>query len=125
MTATRHPLPINPTPLLLAMDIQQEYTAKGRPFYLDGIEPALENCRQVLEHARQNRWPILHMRHIQDTHLFNESLPYSRFIEGFEPLAHEMVFTKHMFSCFSNADFAAFMSTTRHHPVYMMGFNAF
>lgn len=124
MNAKTHPLPVNPTPLLLSMDIQREYVAKGRPFYLDGIEPVLDNCRRLLAHARESRWPVIHMRHIQDSHLFNKDLPYSRFIEGFEPLAHEMVFTKHMFSCFSNPEFAAFMGTTWSHPVYVMGFNA-
>ncbi len=124
MIATTHPLPVNPTPLLLCIDIQQEYVAKGRPYCLHGIEPALENCRRLLDHARKCQWPIVHVRHIQESHLFNPELPYSRFIEGFEPLAHEMVFTKHMFSCFSNADFATFMDTARHHPVYVMGFDA-
>ncbi len=124
MNALTHPLPVNPTPILLAIDIQQEYISKGRPYYLDGIEPALDNCHRVLDHARQNRWPVIHMRHLQDSHLFNEELPFSRFIEGFEPLAHEMVFTKHLFSCFSNAEFEALMDTTRHHPVYVMGFDA-
>jgi len=124
MIRTTPPPPINPTPLLLLIDIQREYIAKGRPFCLNGIEPALENCRSLLAHGRENQWPIVHVRYLQDSHLFNEDLPYSRFIEGFEPLAHEMVFTKHMFSCFSDLEFTAFMGTTTHHPVYVMGFNA-
>ena len=118
------PLPLDPTPLLLLIDIQQEYIAKGRPFHLKGIQPALDNCARVLAHARQHQWPIVHVRYIQESHLFNKDLPYSRFIEGFEPLAHETVFTKNMFSCFSDSLFTAFMATARHHPVYVMGFNA-
>jgi nicotinamidase-related amidase len=78
----------------------------------------------LLAHARAERWPVVHVRHIQESHLFNEKLPYSRFVEGFEPLAHEMVFTKSLYSCFSSPEFAEFMETTRQHLVYVMGFDA-
>ncbi len=117
-------LPSLATPLVIAIDIQREYITPGRPFRLNGIEPALENCRRVLEHAREERWPIAHTRHLQDSHLFNADTEYSRFIEGFEPLPHEMVFVKNMLSCFSSPEFAKMMETAKRHPIYVIGFNA-
>jgi nicotinamidase-related amidase len=112
------------TPILGLIDIQREYVTKGRPFNLDGIEPSLENCRSILEHAREAAWPVAHVRHLGATHLFNEATEWSRFVEGFEPLANEMIFTKRKLSCFSNDDFARMMETARANPVYIIGYNA-
>ena len=70
-------------PLLIAMDIQREYTTEGRPYFINGIEPSVKNCRRVLDHARAQRWPVAHVRHLQGGHVFSETLDYSRFVEGF------------------------------------------
>lgn len=45
-----------PKNILVLIDIQKEYVTPGRPFYLSGIEPSLENSRQLLEFARKNDW---------------------------------------------------------------------
>ena len=52
-------------PLLIAIDIQREYTPVGRPYYINGVEPSVENCRRILSHARDQRWPVAHVRHVQ------------------------------------------------------------
>ncbi len=80
-------------PLLIAMDIQREYTTEGRPYFINGVEPSVKiingvepsvkNCRRVLDHARAQRWPVAHVRHLQGGHVFSETLDYSRFVEGF------------------------------------------
>lgn len=110
--------------ILVLIDVQREYTTPGRPFHLRGIEEPIARCRDLLAHARENQWPVAHIRHIQTGHLFNPDLPYSRFVEGFEPLPHEMVFTKGNLSCFSAAEFARFMETARTDQVFIAGFNA-
>ena len=111
-------------PLLVAIDIQREYTTQGRRYYINGVEPSLENCRKVLSHARGQRWPVAHVRHVQGGHLFNETMPYSRFVEGFEPLPHEFVFTKNNFSCYSNAAFSDLLESARRGTVYIIGYNS-
>ena len=112
------------TKLVIAIDIQREYVTPGRPFYLNGIEGPLANCRRVIDHARAMSWPFAHVRHIQQGHVFNEDLPYSRFIEGFEPLGHEAVFTKSNLSCYSDPHFQHFMGSIRDEEVFLIGFNS-
>jgi len=111
-------------PILVLIDVQREYVAPGRPFHIAGIGPSLENCRRMLAHARANCWPVAHVRHLQAGHLFNEGLEYSRFVEGFEPLPSEMLFTKSSLSCYSSEAFAGFMESARQEDVYLVGYNA-
>jgi nicotinamidase-related amidase len=112
------------TPLLLLIDVQREYTTAGRPFHLQGIGPSLENCRRLLGHAREKSWPIAHVRHVQQGQLFNEALPYSLFVEGFEPRAEEMVFTKGNLSCYTNDGFRRLMEAVDGEPVFLAGYNS-
>ena len=49
--------------VLILIDIQQEYNTEDRPFYLHGIKPSLENCRRMLQFARDNDWEIIHIQH--------------------------------------------------------------
>jgi nicotinamidase-related amidase len=105
------------------IDVQREYTSPGRPFQIKSIGSSLANCRRMLDFARMHSWPIAHVRHLQDGHLFNESLEYSRFVEGFEPLPGEMLFTKSKLSCYSSQPFRSFMESARQEDVYLVGYN--
>ncbi|MDA0261845.1 MAG: isochorismatase family protein, partial [Proteobacteria bacterium] len=111
-------------PLLIAIDIQREYTTEGRPYFINGVEPSVKNCQRVLEHARAQRWPVAHIRHLQSGHVFNETMAYSRFVEGFEPLPHEFVFTKNNFSCYTNTAFAELLESARRGKIYVIGYNS-
>jgi nicotinamidase-related amidase len=113
------------TPILVAIDIQREYTTEGRPFYLDGIDESLENCRRLRDHARRNRWILAHVRHLQPGALFNPDSEYSRFVEGFEPRTGEPCFEKSNFSCLSNDGFRRLMTGAKegNSPVYIMGYS--
>jgi ureidoacrylate peracid hydrolase len=113
------------TPILVNIDIQREYTTPGRPFYLTGIEPSLRNCGLLLLHARDGSWPVIHVRHIQKKgHLFDEAMEFSRFVEGFEPLPSEPVFTKSNLSCYSDEGFSRMMESAYHDQVYIVGYNS-
>jgi nicotinamidase-related amidase len=113
------------TPILINIDIQREYTTPGRPFYLSGIGPSLENCRRLLRHARGSSWPVVHVRHIQRRgHLFDEAMEFSRFVEGFEPLSSEPVFTKSNLSCYSDDAFSRMMDSACDDQVYVAGYNS-
>lgn len=89
--------------ILILVDIQKEYITPGRPFFLNGIEPSLENCRRLLVHARKNHWELIHIQHSNGSSAarFNPTDPHFDFVEGFEPIADEKRFVKTDFSCYS------------------------
>ena len=87
-------------PLLLLVDLQQEFVADGRLLQIHSIGEALENCRRLLAYAREQRWPIAHARWVQHGAYFNRSLPFSSWIPGFEPRGTELVYDKPGPSCY-------------------------
>lgn len=95
-------------PILLLVDLQNEYVAAGRRLEIQGIAPALENCRRLLDHARAARWTIAHTRWLQPGPYFNRQLPYAGWIAGFEPYGTELVYERAGPSCYSAEDFDAF-----------------
>jgi nicotinamidase-related amidase len=113
------------TPILVAIDIQREYTTEGRPFHLDGIEASLDNCRALLAHARRNRWIVAHVRHLQNGAIFNKDSEYSLFVEGFEPRGGEPVFEKSNLSSLTSDGFRKLMTGARDggNPVYIIGYS--
>lgn len=108
--------------VLVIVDAQKEYVAKGRPFYLETIDPALENLRRLLDFAREKGWKVAHVRHMQNSECFTWGSPFSEFIEGFGPENGELEFIKSNFSCFSSAEFKAFMDKYRHEEIVLAGF---
>lgn len=125
----RSPLALRPTsftaPILVAIDIQREYTTPGRPFYLPDVEQSLANCRRVVDYARARRWIIAHVRHLQEGPIFNDANEYSAFVDGFEPLPGEPVFEKSQLSCLGSPGFEALMTAARDagNPVYVIGYS--
>jgi nicotinamidase-related amidase len=111
-------------PLLLVIDVQQEYTTKGRPYYLHGHETSLGNCRRILNHGRAHGWTIAHVRHEQPGPVFGPHQKATQFVKGFEPLPHEPLFTKNNFSCYSNPGFERFMEASRAERIYIVGYNS-
>jgi len=110
---------------LVLIDIQKEYTTLGRPFYLNGIESSLNNARKLLKMARAKKWDIVHVQHFRKdgNGIFNRSEPqFSGFVDGFEPTSEERYFEKHIFSCYSNPEFANFMEEKKNEPTYIIGY---
>ncbi|WP_196606827.1 isochorismatase family cysteine hydrolase [Pectinatus frisingensis] len=91
--------------ILIVIDIQKEYITQGRAFYINGIEESLINSKKILENARNNKWEIIHIKHLQNGKIFNPDSKYSEFVDEFLPLRNEIVLEKHDFSCFSNTTF--------------------
>ena len=113
-------------PTLVVIDVQKEYTTAGRPFYLKGIEPSLNNAKKLLELARLQAWDVVHIQHFRNipgSPIFNRDVPeFSGFVDGFEPSAGEQHFEKSIFSCYSNPEFAAFMEAKKSEPIYVVGY---
>jgi len=100
-------------PIVVLVDMQQEYLAKARLLAISEIDRALDNCRRVLDHARDIGLPVAFMRLLNESAFFNRATPFVRWIEGFEPYRNEMVFERSSPSCYSCEPFAALMNQSR------------
>jgi nicotinamidase-related amidase len=100
-------------PILVLVDMQQEYLAEPRLLAISGIDRALDNCRRVLDHARRVGLPVAFVRMVSESAFFNAATPFVRWIEGFEPCRSEMVFERSSPSCYSSEPFAAMVSRSR------------
>ncbi|MCP4749124.1 MAG: cysteine hydrolase [Desulfobacteraceae bacterium] len=109
---------------LILVDIQKEYIANDRPFFIENISDSLKNCKKVLEHARANEWQICHVRHLQSGEIFNSNSHHSDYIEDFAPLPSEKEFIKSNFSCFSLKEFTKYMDNIENPNVYIIGYGS-
>ena len=100
-------------PIVVLVDMQQEYLAKPRLFALPEIDRALDNCRRLLDHARSIGLPVAFIRTINESAFFNRATPFVRWIEGFEPCRSDMVFERESPSCYSSEPFAAMVNQSR------------
>jgi len=81
-------------PIVVFVDMQQEYLAKPRLLAISEIDRALDNCRKVLDHSRKIGLPVAFIRLLNESAFFNRATPFARWIEGFEPYRNEMVFER-------------------------------
>jgi nicotinamidase-related amidase len=100
-------------PIVVFVDMQQEYLAKPRLLAISEIDRALDNCRKVLEHSRRVGLPVAFMRLVNESAFFNRATPFVRWIEGFEPYRNEMVFERSSPSCYSCEPFTALVNQSR------------
>jgi nicotinamidase-related amidase len=100
-------------PIVVFVDMQQEYVAAPRLLAISGIERALDNCRRVLDHARRIGLPVAFVRMLSESAFFNRATPFVRWIEGFEPHRNEMIFERGSPSCYSCEPFTALMNQSR------------
>ena len=100
-------------PIVVLVDLQQEYLAKPRLLAISEIDRALDNCRRVLDHAREIGLPVAFMRLLNESAFFNPATPFARWIEGFEPYRNEMIFERSSPSCYSCEPFAALVNQSR------------
>jgi nicotinamidase-related amidase len=108
-------------PLVMLVDMQQEYLAKPRLLALTDADAALANCRLLLDHARRIGLPVAFTRMLGESVFFNRATPFARWIEGFEPFRNEMIFERTSPSCYACEPFAAFMDQSRG-GIVMAGF---
>ena len=100
-------------PIVVFVDMQQEYLAQPRLLAISEIERALDNCRRVLDHSRQIGLPVAFIRMVNESAFFNRATPFVRWIEGFEPYRNEMVFERGSPSCYSSEPFTALVNQSR------------
>ena len=100
-------------PIVVFVDMEQEYVAAPRLLAISGIDRALDNCRKVLDHARRIGLPVAFVRMLSESAFFNRATPFARWIEGFEPYRNEMIFERDSPSCYSCEPFTALMNQSR------------
>lgn len=108
-------------PVLVLVDMQQEYEVEGRPLALPGLAPALENCRLALSHARESGIQVAYVRWI-GAPLFQAGTRFARWIEGFEPQGCDMIFDRDRPSCYASPAFADVMERGCP-PIVIAGFS--
>ena len=108
-------------PIVVLVDMQQEYLAKPRLFAISKIDCALGNCRRILDHSRRIGLPVAFIRTLNESAFFNRATPFVRWIDGFEPCRNEMVFERSSPSCYSSEPFAALVNQS-HGGIVLAGF---
>jgi len=98
---------VNPSaiPILVLVDLQQEYIASPRALAIPSAADALTNCGAALAHARRLGWPVAFIRWASCSPFFNRATKFSRWIEGFEPTGADMVFERDRPSCYASSQF--------------------
>ncbi len=100
-------------PIVVFVDMQQEYLATPRLLAISDIDGALDNCRKILDHSRRVGLPVAFIRLVNESAFFNRATPFVRWIEGFEPYRNEMVFERSSPSCYSCEPFTAMVDQSR------------
>src|SRR3989475_3078767 len=63
-------------PIVVFVDMQQEYVAAPRLLAISGIDRALDNCRKILDHARRIGLPVAFVRMLNESAFFNRATPF-------------------------------------------------
>ncbi len=96
-------------PVMVFVDLQQEYVAAPRGLAIPNAAPALANCAIALKSARAAGMPIAHVRWAGRSNFFNPATPFAKWIDGFVPLGSEMIFERSRPSCYASRNFAEIM----------------
>ena len=99
-------------PIVVFVDLQQEYIASPRALAIPSASDALVHCRAALTHARRIGWPIAFVRWTGRSSFFNQATRFSRWIEGFEPAGVDMIFERSRPSCYASPEFSEVITSS-------------
>jgi len=99
-------------PIVVFVDLQQEYIASPRALAIPSAAEALVHCRAALTHARKIGWPIAFVRWAGRSPFFNQATRFSRWIEGCQPTGADMIFERSQPSCYASAEFSEVMASS-------------
>jgi len=107
--------------LLLLIDCQNEYLTGALP--LVGIEAALDQCAQLLAHARRTGAPIIHVRHVGRVGgPFDPEDARGAICEPVAPSANETTLTKTLTNAFTDTDLQAVLEASGRKNLVVGGF---
>ena len=99
-------------PILVFVDLQQEYIASQRALAIPTASDVLVNCRAALTHARKIGWPVAFIRWTGRSPFFNQATKFSHWIEGFEPTGADMIFERGRPSCYASPQFSEVIASS-------------
>src|ERR1700761_5739727 len=97
--------PKREVPTLVLVDLHEGGTG---PDWSDHavLRTALENCRAALDFARQREFPVAFVRHVSPSRSFLSMNASPSWLRDFRPARTEMIFERHMASCYASNEFA-------------------
>lgn len=117
------PAPAHPSrAVLVLVDAQREYTDGA--LRLDGIDAAVAESRRLLELARREGMPVVHIHHHGRVGgaLFAPDGPFVAPIEGLEPAAGETVVTKALPNAFAGTELDRLVRESGRSELVLAGF---
>lgn len=111
-------------PLLCLMDLQLEYVAEGRAYFLEQKDGSLCNCRRLLAAARERGLPVAHFRQVLPGPYFSGGTAMSSWIEGFQPLPNEAIYQREVPSAYRNEIFRSFVQAMDSPELLLAGFTS-
>jgi hypothetical protein len=69
---------------------------RAAPLAVPDASAALAQCSLLLEHARAICFPVAFVKRVTHAPFFNAATRFSHWIDGFSPLATEMVFEREL-----------------------------
>jgi nicotinamidase-related amidase len=105
---------------LLIIDAQVEYTTG--PLALAGIDRAVQNVAALLERARAEGCPVVHVAHRGTAGGAFDPAAGGRIIDSVEPIAGELVVSKDLPNAFAGTDLAEQLHSYGDRPLTICGF---
>ena len=92
-------------PPLVFVDLQEEQPGSTGKLESEHAKAAIEKCRKLLAHAREEGWPVAFTRQFRLSPTANRTWS-PRWISGFEPRRADMLFDRGASSCYDSTEFA-------------------
>jgi nicotinamidase-related amidase len=108
--------------VVIIIDAQREYLDGGVP--LSGIDKALLEIKKLLEKARAQSVPIIHIVHhtMPGAPIFAPDSPMSEIIDAVKPTANERVVSKNLPSAFIHTDLEKYLQQIGRKELVLAGF---
>lgn len=109
-------------PILICMDLQQEFIAPGRPFADPEGDEIAAICQNLIEQARAAGWTVLHT-HLHQGGSIIAGHGLTQPIAGCEPLAGEILLRRAGVSAYAHPDLDEILANRHDDNVYLIGFS--
>jgi nicotinamidase-related amidase len=110
-------------PLLLCVDLQNEFLAEGRPHSISDAKKIIANCQDVLIGWRRKMWPVVHLKRIAKAAYFNPASNLTDWVNDAKPLPAEMTFEHPLPSAYSSVKFSEYMANIDKLRCVVIGFS--
>lgn len=116
-----HPVPASLSQsVVVVIDAQREYVDGALP--LAGMDRALAEGKRLLQRARADGAPVIHVVHSGGGSLFNPEGPYFAIAAPMAPVSGETVVEKHLPNAFAGTDLQEVIAATGRKKLIVVGF---